>query len=799
MEVVFGGSFNPPTVAHYEIIKELSKKYDKVIVLPNGKSYGRKTLVDDKYRIDMLNLIIKEFDNVEVSGIEMEKKFEGTYLTLRELNHPVFVCGDDWIDNLETWICAKELVSENKFLVLTRDKTEEEIFKIIENSKLLKEYKSHFEVLKLNFKEYSSKRFRLYYDKTQVLDEVFEYINKHRLYKEDCMFSNNYLKIAISSPRVFLGRPMLNAEEAIKTASSCKDAAILCFPELSLTGYTIGDWIFNAELLNETRKALKYIVDNSDNQIIIVGLPYEVAGRLYNCAAVIQNKKVLGIIPKTNLPRTAEFYETRLFTSGIKFLKEPITINVFDQEVPFGGMVFVNEKHSVNFGVEICGDMWGQGNPHHLLYHNGADIVFNLSSSPYYLGKRHVRTTFVKDASQRYDGAYIYTSTGASETCSDLLLTAHHLIYNCGEKIVDEEYFDLNSIINKADIDLEAIRFTRYSNGYCKDPVEMKLITVDFELEETTNCMLEKLPDAYPFVPKTSQEFDEIISVVTTALKHRLDHIGINKVVLGISGGLDSTLALLFAYSTYKKYKMDPKNIIAITMPGFGTGSKSKSIAVSLMEKLGVDARNISIKKEAQTHLKMLNHDLEKKDVTYENTQARLRTMVLMNTANKEGGIVLGTGDMSEIALGWSTFNGDQMSMYNLNAGLPKTTIKALVNYFINVYPELKNELKKVCSAVISPELTGKDQSTEDTLGKYSVNDFLMYHLFVRGASRKRICFLLENVFNLEHVIANNYYDNFLRRFNRNQFKRLASPEGIKIFSLSLSPHGSFKYPGDMK
>ena len=321
----------------------------------------------------------------------------------------------------------------------------------------------------------------------------------------------------------------------------------------------------------------------------------------------------------------------------------------------------------------------------------------------------------------------------------------------------------------------------------------------DIALKNIKEFKLETVPSKLPFAALSDEECQKIIDATSIALKKRLDYIGIKKVVIGISGGLDSTLTLLFAYSTFKKYNMDLNNIIAITMPGMGTGSKSKSLAKSMMEKLGVNSREVSIKKEAISHLKMLGKDPNVKDVTYENVQARIRTLVLMNTANSEGGIVLGTGDMSEIALGWSTFGGDQLSMYSLNSGLPKTTIKRLVEYYEKMIVDVKNELKRVRNAVISPELTGSDQATEDRIGKYEINDFIMYHALGNGYSKERIIYLLNEVFNMDNEVALNYYDNFFKRFNRNQYKRIASAEGVKIFKFSLGVRGDFKYPGDMK
>lgn len=613
------------------------------------------------------------------------------------------------------------------------------------------------------------------------------------------MFYNNYLKVALASPVVYLGKPFENAKEIINIKNKIDKASIIVYPEMSLVGYSVLDLLFNNGFLNDVLKALDYIVENSDEKILIIGAPLLVNGSLYNCACVIQNQEILGIIPKVNLPTYGEFNEARYFSSGLKYFSDPCEISINGKNVPFGGMIFENKEHNVSFGVEICGDLWPGYNPHTSLYHNGAEIIFNLSASPFYLGKDETRRTIVNAASSKNLGAYLYLSNSSTDSTSDLVFETHHIASICGDEVLNDNTYTLDEKINYVDIDLELIKFKRNQDSYRRSYTDMDFLYVNFDLSKNDSYKLEKLPTQLPFVPTTDKECNDIIDITSVALKHRLDYIGINKVVLGISGGLDSTLALLFAYSTFKKYNFDLKNIIAITMPGMGTGSKSKSIAKSLMEKLGVTSKEISIKKEALNHLKMLGHDLETKDVTFENAQARIRTLVLMNTANKEGGIVLGTGDMSEIALGWSTFGGDQLSMFNLNSGLPKTTIKKLVEYYEKIVPEVKGELKKVRNATISPELTGSDQATEDRIGKYEINDFIMYHALGCGASKDRVVYLLKEVFNFNEETSINYYDNFFKRFNRNQYKRLASAEGIKIFKFSLGARGDFKYPGDMK
>lgn len=799
MRVAFGGSFNPITLAHERIIEILSKRFDEVIIVPNGREYHRKKLVNDVHRLKMLELIASKFNNVSVSDIEIIRPFKGTYQTLKDLNHPLFAIGDDCLEDLKTWMDFEKLINENSFLVFTRNKSIKEIKDIIKNDNVLKKYSNKFEIIEINYEEFSSSDYRKTKNSKYLSKEINHYIKENKLYQEVGMFNNNYLKVALATPKVYLGKPLLNAKEIIQIKNSYSNASIIVYPELSLTGYSIGDYLFNAELLKTSKEALKMIKDASDEKVLIVGFPFEYAGAIYNASAVIQNKKILGIIPKVNLPRTGEFAETRYFTSGNKIVKNPTKVNLFGENVDFGSLLFKNHEHNICFGVEICGDIWGQSNPNQELYQKGADIVFNISASTFYLGKSDIRRTLVKTVSSKFAGAYIYVSNGPSDSTSDITFSGHQIASVCGELVLDSESFSLDTVVNYIDIDLEYIRFARYSDGYARDSKVVEQNFIPFELNESESYNLEKLPDLDPFVPKTASEFEEIINVTCVSLKHRLDHIGIDKVVLGISGGLDSTLALLFAYSTYKKYGIDPKNIYAITMPGLGTGSKSKNIAKNLMEKLGVTKAEVSIKKEAIQHLRLLGKDTNDKNVTYENVQARIRTMYLMNLANEVGGIVLGTGDMSEIALGWSTFSGDHISMYSLNSGLPKTTIKALVKYYINIFPDLKSELNKVYNAIITPELTGSDQATEDKIGKYQINDFLMYHMFARGASKARIVYLITQCFKLEEGSATKYYDNFVQRFNRNQFKRLTGAEGIKIFKLTLSPRGDFKYPGDMK
>lgn len=467
-------------------------------------------------------------------------------------------------------------------------------------------------------------------------------------------------------------------------------------------------------------------------------------------------------------------------------------VKYLDQEVIFGQNIFKNYEYDVVFGVDLSNNLMLNNK----IFNSKPHIVFNLFSNAYYLGKHEVNKSMVVANSNILGGSYICVSNGASETASDVIFTGAQIVAQVGKLIIDKEYLNLKSNYNLIDIDIQNIKHNHLSNfnNIIRDENCIK-----YDLYKTDDFYFSNEINKYPFVINNDDTAKEIIDVLTLALYHRLMHIGSFKVVIGVSGGLDSTFALLIAYECFKKYKLQLSNIVAFSMPGLATGSKSQNIALDLMNALGVNGTVLSIANEVKNHFNLIGHDESNKNTTYENTQARYRTLVLMNVANSCGGIVLGTGDMSEIALGWSTFNGDQMSMYNINAGLPKTAIKSLVGYFARKYNDLAFILTDVINATISPELTSSNQSTEDLIGKYKINDFIMYHVLKQGDDQERIIFLLEKTFNLSSEVSLNYYNNFVRRFKINQFKRLASPEGVKIFELSLSSHGEFKFPGDMK
>lgn len=612
------------------------------------------------------------------------------------------------------------------------------------------------------------------------------------------MYKNNYLKIATVTPVIKIGDPMTNVENIQNLAREINNAQILVFPELTITGYTLGDWIFNAELLQKHEEALKYLLAKSTKQVWIIGSIFELNGSIYNVAYIIQDQRILGIVPKTYLPRSREFYEPRYFATISALSAEIKTVEIFNQVVPFGKILFKSDDNKVTFGVEVCADLWTNISPSNDLYTSGAEIIFNPSASTFYVGKNKSRLSLCLNASYKGQGAYVYTSNGPSETSSDVVFSGHQIVCQVGDVLVDSREMSMNNVYHYADIDLEKIRFKRLSAGYLHDFKSQNFPVVRFKLKPTLEYQLINLPSRMPFA-LSEQECEDVIDVTTIGIIRRLKYVNTTKTVIGISGGLDSSLALLFLVECYRKYNLPLEDIIAVTLPGLATGSKSKSLALRLMEKLAVHPKEISIKTEVEHHLKLIKHDDVTKDVTYENVQARYRTLVLMNMANKVGGIVIGTSDMSEIALGWSTFNGDQMAMYGVNSGLPKTTVRELVTYFAKKYPQIKAELLEIVDAPISPELTDSNQLTESIIGSYEINDFILYNVFMDGMSRSRVILLCEKVFGLTTEEATIYYDRFMRRFKRNQFKRLTIPEGIKIFELSLSPRGDFRFPGDME
>ncbi|WP_320034520.1 NAD(+) synthase [Halarcobacter sp.] len=616
-----------------------------------------------------------------------------------------------------------------------------------------------------------------------------------------------FYRVASSVPKVQIANTDKNIQEIIKIfeQETKNESSIVLFPELCITGYTVGDLFLNQNLLESQYQALDKLLVKSKgiSTIAIVGIVVSFEHRLYNCAAVIQDGSILGIVPKSYLPNKNEFYEKRYFQSGLRIKAK--TLKLLNQEVPFGVDLLFTDENNVTFGIELCEDLWSILPPSNQMAINGANMIFNLSASNELVGKSSYRQELVKTQSARLVCAYIYSSCGVGESSSDTIFGGDALICEYGSTLAKSERFTLENQTIRADIDLEKIIWLRNHESYFGDsiPSEVRIIKV----KSTQNISkLDRYIDKHPFVPSNEKMKKEVCEEITNIQAHglikRLTHINSQKVVIGISGGLDSTLALLATYKAFEILKLDVKGIIAVTMPGFGTTSRTKSNAIKLCEALGVTIKEIPISEISLKEFEALGHDKEIHDVTYENVQARARTSILMNLANKEGAIVIGTGDLSEIALGWCTFNGDHMSMYSLNSGIPKTLISYLVEYF-TYKQEIKEVLIDILNTPISPELLPPNsdkisQETESIIGPYELHDFFLYHFIRYGAKPSKILFLANTAFEeYSKDEIKKWLDIFIKRFFTQQFKRNAMPDGVKVGTISLSPRADWRMPSD--
>ncbi|MCK9235083.1 MAG: NAD(+) synthase [Acholeplasmataceae bacterium] len=616
------------------------------------------------------------------------------------------------------------------------------------------------------------------------------------------MFKHGFLKVAAATPPIEVGHIEHNQNEIIRLLDQTK-AGMIVFPELTITGYTASDLFFQESFIKEAKETLKTIMDTTTYQgVYLLGMPLEIKGTLYNCAVVVQQKQILGVIPKYFLPNHHEFYEKRWFHSG----KDVglTAIELWGQIVPFGRLLFEDNHLGIRFGVEICQDLWSPYPPSDEMSLAGANLIFNLSASTEYIGKEHLRRQVVLDHSRKQIAAYVYTTTGHYESSSETIFSSHKMVASMGEMIAESQPFSLTEEILVADIDLTSINYQKRQDSTFKDLQshhESQYQIVPFTIIEADTYVFETPLERYPFLPIKDQQHQlkTARNIQVYALMKKIMSLPkeVQKLVIGVSGGVDSTWALLVAHEAMKRLGLDSKKIIGVLMPAEATRKESMNNALELVQKLGVTILDISIKDAVEQHLKDIDHQEE--DVTYENVQARIRTLTLMNLANKHGGIVLGTSDLSEIALGWMTYNGDQMSMYAINAGLPKTVVRSLLMYFKDTeYRDLKTTIGEIIDQPISPELI-KNQETEMTLGRYIINDFMLYHHLQCGADEMKMKWLLEMAFALSDKEAKAYVNRFFTRFYNNQFKRQTLPEGPKVLGVSLSPRGEYRLPSDIK
>ncbi|WP_294580989.1 NAD(+) synthase [uncultured Thomasclavelia sp.] len=583
-------------------------------------------------------------------------------------------------------------------------------------------------------------------------------------------------------------------------------AKILVLPELCLTGYTCED-LFNQErLLNEAKNQLQQIVKYTENKdiVVIVGLPYQHLNCLYNVAAVIHQGKLLAMVPKTHIPNYQEFYEARRFEPAPK---KNLIIDFFGNQVPFGTKYIFASTTNENFrfGIEICEDLWLPDSPSINLALNGANIILNPSASNEITTKSDYRRSLVTIQSAKLVCGYVYCNAGDGESTTDVVFSGHHLICENGTIINESHGFESELIYG--DLDLKKLASERRKMTTYKTRHDYEMIyfeSTDIDLDTTYYY------DPHPFVPSNhslrAKRCKEVFDIQTRALMQRLKATGIKKVVIGISGGLDSTLALLVCTMAFQKLNYDSKDIIAITMPCFGTTSRTKNNALGLMDELNVTSLEIDITKSVRVQFADIDQDENNHDVTYENVQARTRTEILMNKANQVGGLVIGTGDLSEVALGWSTYNGDHMSMYAVNVSVPKTLVRYLVDYVASLYKGQKIEtiLKDVLDTPVSPELLPQEndqivQKTEDIVGPYELHDFFIYHMVRFGDEPRKLFRKTKIAFKdkYDDETIKKWLTKFYWRFFTQQFKRSCIPDGPKVGTVSLSPRGDWRMPSD--
>ena len=619
-----------------------------------------------------------------------------------------------------------------------------------------------------------------------------------------------FIKVAAAVPSIKVADVDYNIQQIESLAAQAEGhgVEVMVTPELCVTGYTCQDLFREQLLLDKAEEGIIRLLDFTHklDVILIIGCPVVINSLLYNCAVLIQHGQVLGVVPKTYLPNYAEFYEKRWFASAQDLNPTDIYFAGGPVKVSAEPLLF-QTYNGMKFGVEICEDVWAPIPPSNNLALAGADIIFNLSASDELIGKHKYLCALLAQQSARTISGYVYASSGFGESTQDVVYGGNALVFENGQLLQESERFSLQPQIMIAQLDVEKLRMERRQNTtFINAQREAHAHVVEAKSVCQRDFELIRDIDPHPFIPKDSDmqaSCEEILNIQVSGLIKRLYHINAQKAVIGISGGLDSTLALLVTVKAFDKLGLDRKGIIGITMPGFGTTDRTYKNAMKLMETLGITIREISIAKAVTQHFEDIGHDMKIHDITYENSQARERTQILMDVANQVNGIVVGTGDLSELALGWATYNGDHMSMYGVNAGVPKTLIRYLVSY---VAGEMATDtLLDIIDTPISPELIPADekghikQKTEDLVGPYELHDFFIYYFLRYGFSPSKIFVMAQRAFAKEYddETIKKWLKTFCRRFFTQQFKRSCLPDGPKVGSVSLSPRGDWRMPSD--
>lgn len=624
---------------------------------------------------------------------------------------------------------------------------------------------------------------------------------------------DGYVRVEVVTPDIKVADCFFNTEQICSRIDKAYDAqvSVIVFPEMCITGYTCNDLFLQDTLLSDAQKSLAAITEytKGKNMLTVVGLPFEYCNKLYNVAAVIKDGVILGLVPKKYIPNYNEFYERRQFTEGFD---KAVKVCIAGQQTYMGSRILFrcSDFEKLVVGVEICEDLWTPLPPSVSHAMNGATLIVNPSASNETVGKEDYRRSLVTGQSARLVCAYAYASSGDGESTQDIVFGGHDIIAENGTLLAETSLFANSSVINDIDFDRinsERRRMSTFTSATDND----EYTVVDFSLAGTEYTSLVRFIDPHPFVPENeatrNKRCEAILSIQAMGLKKRLAHIGCKNVVIGISGGLDSTLALLVAVRAYGLLGLDMSGIHAVTMPGFGTTDRTYDNAVKMIKSLGCTFHEISIRESVTRHFEDIGHDINVHDVTYENGQARERTQILMDIANKVNGIVIGTGDMSELALGWATYNGDHMSMYGVNASVPKTLVRHLVRYYAEVLADstLAKVLYDVLDTPVSPELLPPDengqieQKTEDLVGPYELHDFFMYYILrfgIHPAKLYRIaCAAFRPDYSEETILK--WLKTFYRRFFAQHFKRSCLPDGPKVGTVAVSPRGDLRMPSD--
>ena len=622
-----------------------------------------------------------------------------------------------------------------------------------------------------------------------------------------------FLRVAAASPRLRVADCDYNIREikSVIERASQEKVQIVCFPELSITAYSCGDLFFQEALQRKAVASLAELaafMKGKPSLLAIVGLPLRIKSSLFNMAAVVSAEGILGLVPKMHIPDDREYYEKRWFASAADL--SAFSVEIDGEEVPVAAEGMIFRTPFGNFGIEICEDLWMPNPPSSTLALQGADILFNLSASNELVGKHRYRKSLVLQQSGRCNAAYVYASAGWGESTTDLVFSGACLIAENGTLLAESERFSPESELIIADIDIDALRHDRLMNTNYISVATDITTEIDCEVEPVTPEKMYRTFQPHPFIPSkesAEENLSELFNIQTHGLAKRLQHTGVKNVTIGISGGLDSTLALLVTIKTFDILGLPRDHIVGITMPGFGTTDRTYANAIALMKASGITVKEISIVDAVKRHFNDIGHEISDESITYENSQARERTQILMDYANKIGGLVVGTGNLSELALGWATYNGDHMSMYAVNASVPKTLVATLVRWIADNRMEepTRRILHDVLDTPFSPELlpAGSDgkiaQKTESVVGPYELHDFFLYRMLRYGDRPQRILFMAQQAFTslYDREVILKWLKVFYKRFFSQQFKRSCLPDGPKVGSVNLSPRGDWRMPSD--